>query len=243
MADPELADAVWTGTASHDDAPAWYPRVARIVDAARHRQPPGDADVDRARAAWNELSRRAHARQRRRRLLVAGAVAVGAALAAGGAAAALDGGLDRVPFLGSAPAVGDVDDVRRSQDADDGDPGGPARDLMLRRAVAPRSRPASRPGSPAGSPDVLVSESRSVPPACEREVEASPGCSDRGRHTGGGAADASVRSSGEDRAATAGAGQPSGHPAVPSHAGEVRDAPPAARGSVAVGPDHARRSR
>ena len=244
MADPELADAVWSGTASPDDAPSWYPRVVRIVEAARRRRPRDDADVDRARAAWNELTHRAHVRQRRRRLLVAGAVAVGAALVAGGAAAAMDGGLDHVPFLGSAPAVGDVVDAHRLRHADDGAPGGPPRDVMRRRSVASRPRPASRPASrPAPSvvlPDVLVPEPSVVPPACEPEVAASPGCSERGRHAGDGPADRPAQSPATGRAAEPGAGQQSDHPDGPARADEARDAaPPAARGQASAAPGHA----
>lgn len=179
VSDPEFADAVWSGKASPEDAPPWYPRVVRILDAAHRRRPPDDADLARSREVWSELSGRQHRRerrQRRRRLLVAGAVAAGVALAAGGAAAAMEGGLAGLPFFGSQPAVDDVHD--------DAEPTGPGRGVTVPAADAPtsvsRRRPAAALGTPRGR------RPGPLPSACQPQATLSPGCSEqRGQAAGG----------------------------------------------------------
>lgn len=86
--DPDFADAVWAGAVPEDEAPSWYPRFVRLLDAARTPAPPTELEAARTSDAWAEVQRRAQRRRRRRRMVVVRVVAVGAAVAAGATAAA-----------------------------------------------------------------------------------------------------------------------------------------------------------
>jgi hypothetical protein len=228
VSDPEFADAVWSGKAPLDDAPTWYPRVVRMLDAAHRRRPPDDAELARSREAWSELSGgldRRERRQRRRRLIVAGAVAAGVALAVGGAAAAMEGGLAELPFFGSQPAVGDVHD--------DADPAGQASTVTVPTGDAQTSVSRRRPAG-AGTPSPRGRRPGPLPSACQPQATPSPGCSDRSEQVGGGPADPSPAPS------AAGSCSPQGG----ADAGDApSDPPPCATGAASSEPARGVRGR
>jgi hypothetical protein len=217
VADPEFADAVWSGQAPVDDAPEWYPRVLRILEAAHHRPPPDEDDVAVRHEAWTELSRRLHRRQWRRRLIVVGAVAVGAALVAGGAAAAMSGGFDDLP----APrAEAEEDGVPRGDD-----PVEVNADSMVGRADVPATV-GGRGAATEGASREGGRASRAQPPilGCLPEPDPSPGCSgDRSTRGGEDAPAGPVAGfSGGERSSARRAGAPPASAGRPNAAGEAR---------------------
>lgn len=203
VSDPEFADAVWSGRAPADEAPAWYPRLARMLRTACDQPEPDDADLARRHDAWSEVVRQAQRRQRLRRVLTAGAVAVGVALAAGSAAAAM-GGVESLPFLGSETGEGGAARTAGPADVGGGDGAG----------VNPTT-PAVASGTEPDGHARCRPEEATLPTL--PDAASSPGCYER-RRPGGLRKLARSRSGAQVRPTPGAQGRPADLPAGPTHA-------------------------